>query len=73
MSIPSDPNHPDLPSYDTIDSLVDTDPLKLRDLAFWLRSEVIQTRVERDWLYCEADDDVRTRFRAAKIADTGRV
>lgn len=35
-----------LPSYDTLDELVDTDPIRLRDAAFAMRSEVVRLTEE---------------------------
>lgn len=61
----------DLPTYDQVDRLVDEDPLKLRDLAWALRQQVDQLRVERDWLLAEADDDTRARYAEARSADGG--
>ncbi len=54
-----------IPSYDEIDNMVEGDPLKLRDLAWDLASEL--ERVRRDLAANERSEDARLAIAEEKV------
>ncbi|MGI5274690.1 hypothetical protein ACQEUU_37035 [Nonomuraea sp. CA-218870] len=69
MPEPLTPEQPiELPSHDELDELVDTDPIRLRDVAFELRAEV--ERLRRELSDLEGQNALTESHFSSHVAET---